>query len=124
MQERNVQERSVLEEMETKFPEVFSGTASHQFRHTGDYSIASSLHHYYAYLTGRAVPDDIRYVYTDLSNPMTATRLRGLLRRRDMDVFCINDTDSNPEQAEEEQRMLSEFFEQYFPERSSFELRP
>ncbi|MCF3963614.1 stealth conserved region 3 domain-containing protein [Streptomyces fuscigenes] len=115
------QQRAVLEELEEKFPEVFSETASHQFRHSGDYSITSSLHHYYAYLTTRAVPGSIRYMYTDLSTPETPGRLRRLLHRRDMDTFCINDTNSAPEDYEKESEMLVRFFEEYFPERSSFE---
>lgn len=115
------QRRSVLEAMEAAHPEIFTETAHHQFRHSGDYSIPSSLQHYYSYLTGNAVPGSIRYVYTDLSDPATPARLRRLLTRRDMDVFCINDTDSTPEQIEEQSALLASFFESYFPNPSSFE---
>ncbi|MEW1718346.1 stealth conserved region 3 domain-containing protein [Streptomyces sp. NPDC093109] len=116
------QQRSVLMELEEKYPEIFAETSKHQFRHAGDYAIPSSLVHYYAYMTGRAMPSNIQYTYLDLASPDTPARLRRLLARRDMDVFCVNDTDSGPEEFEAQEKYLSAFFDAYLPERGSFEL--
>ena len=74
----------------------------HQFRHPDDISLLSSLQQYYAYLTGRATPGDIRYLYTDLADPATPFRLSRLLHDRHLDVFCLNDTDSDPAAAAEQ----------------------
>ena len=68
---------------------------AHQFRHPDDISLLSSLQQYYAYLTGRAAPGEIRYMYTDLADPATPFKLARLLRDRHLDAFCLNDTDSD-----------------------------
>ncbi|HLS62933.1 MAG TPA: stealth conserved region 3 domain-containing protein, partial [Ruania sp.] len=84
--------RSVLEEMEQAHPEIFEQVAASAFRHPGDVSISSALHHYYAYALGKAVPGRLDYLYLDLAHPRAAGRLRRLLRRREFDVFCLNDS--------------------------------
>lgn len=113
--------RSVLAEIESELPEQVRATAAHPFRHPGDLSIASSLHQYWAYRTGRAVPGEVAYMYADLAHPATPTKLRDLLARRDMDAFCLNDTDSAAVSALEQQAMMAEFLPAYFPFRSPFE---
>ncbi|HET9518379.1 MAG TPA: stealth conserved region 3 domain-containing protein, partial [Actinoplanes sp.] len=87
--------RSVIAEIEQRFPEQVAATAAHQFRHPDDIALLSSLQQYYAYLTGRATAGEIKYMYTDLADPATPFRLAELLRRRHLDVFCLNDTDSD-----------------------------
>lgn len=118
----HAQRRSVLLELEQRFPEVFAETASHQFRRETDYSIAASLHHMYAYETGRAVPGGIRYEYADIAAPETPSRLRRLLRTRDYDVFCLNDHDSSAMDPRAQAALMHGFLSSYFPLRSSFEL--
>jgi hypothetical protein len=113
--------RSVLAEIEAELREQVLATASHPFRHPGDLSIASSLHQYWAYRSGRAVPGDVAYMYADLAHPATPAKLRELLERRDMDAFCLNDTDSAAVSALEQQAMMAEFLPAYFPFRSPFE---
>ena len=115
--------KDVLLEMEERFSEAFASTASHQFRDPRDLSIAASLHHHYAYISGRAVEGDLRYLYADIAAPDTARRLERLLRRRDFDTFCLNDHDTSGIDPLEQQRMLHEFLSNYFPLPSSFEKR-
>jgi len=117
----HAQRRDVLLEMEELFSDDFARTAGHQFRAPADISIAASLHHYYAYLTGRAVEADLGYYYLDIADPRTESRLRRLVRDRDHDVFCLNDHDSTGPDADAQQSMLLAFFEQYFPLPSRFE---
>lgn len=114
--------RSVLEHIESVLPGEIAATAGHQFRHCEDLSVPSSLHHYWAYLTGQAVPGTIEYEYADLGHPSTPARLSELLRNRHRDVFCLNDTDSDPRAAAEQESMLAEFLPRYLPFPAPFEL--
>jgi hypothetical protein len=114
-------QRAVLQEIEDAFPEEHRLTARSQFRAATDIAIPSSLAHYYGYFTRRAVPGTIRYFYADIARRDTPARLNALLRRRDVDVFCLNDHDSSTVSAEEQKRILTSFLESYFPLASSFE---
>ena len=89
------QRRDVLLELEERFADSFAETARHQFRDPSDLSIASSLHHYYAFLTGRAVEGRIRYFYADIAAPETARTTAAAAATRDRDVMCLNDHDSS-----------------------------
>jgi hypothetical protein len=115
------QRRDVLLDLEERYPDEFAETARHQFRDPTDISIASSLHHYHAFLTGRAVEGRLRYFYADIGAPETPRRLRRLLRSRDHEVFCLNDHDSSGLDAVVQNRMLHDFLDSYFPLPSSFE---
>ncbi|HEV7961827.1 MAG TPA: stealth family protein [Actinoplanes sp.] len=114
--------RSVICEIEERFAEHVAATAAHQFRHPDDISLLSSLQQYYAYLTGRATPGVIRYLYTDLASPQTPFQLAKLLRNRHLDAFCLNDTDSDPGAAAEQAGLLADFLPAYLPFVSPFEL--
>jgi hypothetical protein len=114
--------RSVLAEIELRFAEHVAATAGHQFRHPDDISLLSSLQQYYAYLTGRAAPGEIKYMYTDLADPATPMRLARVLHDRHLDAFCLNDTDSSVECAAEQAALLGEFLPKYLPFPSPFEL--
>jgi hypothetical protein len=114
--------RSVIAEIEERFAEHVEATASHQFRHPDDISLLSSLQQYYAYLTGRATSGSIKYMYTDLADSATPFRLAEMLRRRHLDVFCLNDTDSDTAVAAEQAGILGDFLPAYFPFRAPFEL--
>ncbi|MFF4606538.1 stealth family protein [Streptomyces sp. NPDC001339] len=115
--------RSVLAELEERYAERHRATAAARFRSPDDLSVASSLHHYYAYHQGRAIPSDMRYVYMDLAHRNTSRRLNRLLANRDMDVFCINDTVSTEEDLARTDALISPFLEGYFPVPSPFEKR-
>ncbi|MCO8271929.1 stealth family protein [Actinoplanes sp. TRM 88003] len=114
--------RSVLGEIETRFADRVAATAGHQFRHPEDIALLSSLQQYYAYLTGRAAPGQIRYLYTDLADPQTPFRLARLLHDRHLDAFCLNDTLSSPEAVAEQAALLADFLPAYLPFPSRWEL--
>lgn len=113
--------RSVLYEMESEFSDAHYGTSHSRFRSSTDISIPSSLYHYYAYFTGRAVPSNISFSYLDLAKPEISRRLGILLARRDRQAFCINDTVSNVSDVNRQTLMLRSFLDSYFPVPSSFE---
>ncbi|MEU7848331.1 stealth family protein [Micromonospora parva] len=114
--------RSIMQQIEGTLPDEVMATARHRFRHHGDLSIPSSLHQYWAFLTAQAVPGDIEYEYADLGHPSTPARLAELLARRNRDVFCLNDTDSDPRTFAEQERMLADFLPRYLPFPAPFEL--
>lgn len=114
--------RSVLREMEHEFAADFARTRTSRFRAATDISVTNSLYHYYALLTGRAVPQEaakVRYVDTTLYTGLAL--LGGLERRRNVDFFCLNDG-SFPEVPEAERvRAVSEFLDTYYPEPAPWE---
>lgn len=113
--------RSVLLDIEERFADEVAAVQRSRFRSPDDISVASSLHHYVAYATGRAVPGRIAYRYVDLARPDAERRLARLLQRRDRDVFCLNDVASTHEQLAAQRRTLARFLEEYFPVPSPFE---
>ncbi|ASU85441.1 hypothetical protein CDO52_23920 [Nocardiopsis gilva YIM 90087] len=127
--------RSVMFDLEARFPIPIARTTASRFRQPGDVSMASSLHHYYALLTGRAVEGEIDYTYMNLADPEgVATRMRALEERRPFDAFCINDTtspargaavggaDAAGVRAAAIDRQVRAFLESYFPFPGSLEL--
>ncbi|MEU4561645.1 stealth family protein [Actinoplanes sp. NPDC023936] len=115
--------RSVIAEIEQRFAGHVAATAAHQFRHPEDVSLLSSLQQYYAYLTGRAAKGRIRYLYTDLAEPVTPLRLARLLRERDTDAFCLNDVDTDSAAVADQEALLADFLPLYLPFASPFESR-
>ncbi|MEV6602300.1 stealth family protein [Actinoplanes sp. NPDC051346] len=113
--------RSVLAEIEARYPDQIAATASHQFRHPEDVSLLSSLQQHWAYLTGRAVLADVQYMYRNLEDPLTPKRLATALRRRHHQLFCLNDTNSTEESARAQTELLETFLPAYYPFRSPYE---
>jgi hypothetical protein len=115
--------RSVLAELEAEFPRDFAATQASRFRSAADISVTNSLYHYYALLTGRAVPHEsasARYIETTSRDGLSS--LGELLARRDADFFCLNDG-STPEVDEDHRaRTVSDFLACYFPHRAPWEL--
>lgn len=84
--------RSVMAELEQEFPEDFARTAGSRFRAATDISVTNSLYHYYALMTGRAVPTSrprTRYVQTTMRSGLR--RMERLAGREAVDMFCLND---------------------------------
>lgn len=117
----HAQRRSTVEQMEREFAEDFKRTASSQFRHRDDISVAASMQHYYGYATGTSMPAKIRYFYADIACADTEFRLKVLLKKRNHDVFCLNDHDSAEISVEEQTRIMQDFLRNYYPVPSSFE---
>jgi hypothetical protein len=114
--------RSVITEIEHRFAADVEATAAHQFRHPEDVSLLSSLQQYYAYLTGRAAPGEIAYMYADLADATAPFKMARMLRDRHLDAFCLNDTDADAAAADEQEALLADFLPAYLPFVSPFEL--
>jgi hypothetical protein len=114
--------RSVLTELEAAFPAEFAATQASRFRSATDISVTNSLYHYYALLTGRAVPhESARACYIDTTSHEGLRLLAGLSIRRDADFFCLNDS-SEPEVDEAHRAAtVSHFLGGYFPDPAPWE---
>ena len=108
--------KSVMEELEAEFPADFARTAASQFRSATDISVTNSLYHYYALMTGRAVEQtQARSLYIETTLKLALRQMNALRKRRDQDMFCLNDG-SNPEISDEVRRAaVTDFLERYFP---------
>ncbi len=115
------QQRSIHLEMEERFPEVYAATRASRFRDPADLSIASVLHHHYAYLVGRAEPATCSYVYLDSADPDLLEHLAWIDRARDRDAFCLNDTTAGAQELAAVDAAARGFLARYFPGPSPYE---
>ena len=108
--------KSVMRKLEAEFPQDFARTAASRFRSATDISVTNSLYHYYGLMTGHAVAQtQVRSVYIETTLRIALRQMNRLRKRRDQDMFCLNDG-SNPEISDEvRQNAVTDFLEQYFP---------
>jgi hypothetical protein len=114
--------RSVMDEVERAFPEDFARTAASRFRSATDISVTNSLYHYYAQFTGRAIATSrprVRYVQTTLAASLAG--MERLARRRDVDMFCLNDGGAGEMPEELRVRTVTDILERMFPVRAPWE---
>ncbi|MDD7929451.1 stealth conserved region 3 domain-containing protein [Microbacterium thalli] len=115
--------RSVMSELEEAFPEDFRRTAASRFRASTDISVTNSLYHYYAMFTGRAIPTTVprtRYVQTTLARSLAG--MERLAKRRDIDMFCLNDGGETEVPEEIRVTSLRDVLERMFPIRAPWEI--
>ncbi|MGA1828104.1 stealth conserved region 3 domain-containing protein [Microbacterium sp.] len=108
--------RSVMDELEQAFPQDFARTAASRFRSATDISVTNSLYHYYAQFTGRAIATTrprVRYVQTTLAASLAG--MERLARRRDVDMFCLNDGGAGEMPEDLRVRTVTDILERMFP---------
>lgn len=105
--------RNVAEQIEEENPEPVQRTRSALFRSPGDISLASSLHHWYAFAQGRSVPAEANYLYVDLDAPRVGQTLDALESLRRYDTFCLNQEEGAA--SEHTRRELRTFLKRYLP---------
>ncbi|MBK7820142.1 MAG: stealth family protein [Tessaracoccus sp.] len=115
--------RSMLEEMEQRYPEVFAQTRGSRFRAHTDYSVASMLAQYYAVATRRGVEwpgAALEYVYADTGRRDFPARLKLIAKQRPA-FYCLNGTMYRDIDLATQARMMREFLEAQYPEASPYE---
>ncbi|MFF8352115.1 stealth family protein [Streptomyces chartreusis] len=112
---------SVMREMESLGIEELERTSYSRFRSTSDVAPASTLHHHWAIMSGRAVPADYRFRYVQLGTPDMRRRLARLAAGEDIDFFCLNDVDTDPAARSAAQAVIHDFLERKYPFPSRFE---
>ena len=89
--------KSVLTEIEERYPKEIANTSSHRFRHPEDIPLATTMHAYYCIATGRGFMKPIESRYVDINNilfPILTNRLSPL-RRGKYKFLCLNEVTSN-----------------------------
>ena len=114
------QQRAFLGEIEKEFADDVARTRRSPFRSADNVAMATALHHYYGFFTGRTVPARMRYRGVTLGGADLKDRLR-LVTERKPQAFCLNDTLVDAPEPARKARILGRFLERYFPEPSSFE---
>ena len=112
--------RSVLEEIEARFPEEVARTARSPFRGDTDLSMLSSLAQHYGLLTGSAVLAESESVFVNISASNVIQRLRWLMPR-EQDFICLGDHHEHALKPAVLAEVMTNFFERYFPERGPWE---
>lgn len=113
--------RSVMSELEERFPDVVGATTTRRFRHPEDLSIPSAFAHHYGFATGRAVPGVLNVGYENLGSRNLRLFLERALLGRDFDAFCINETERWETKPTSAAHRLRTFLEEYFPAPSPWE---
>jgi hypothetical protein len=114
---------SVLQEMEREFAEDFRRTAASPFRSATDISVTNSLYHYYALMTGHAVTQtQAKVLYIETTLRQAPDMMRRLLKKRDQDMFCLNDGSKPEIEPAERTRIVTDFLNRYFPFPAPWEL--
>ncbi len=112
------QRRSVLEEIERRFPQEVARTARSPFRSDTDLSMLSSFAQHYGLLTGTSYvaehPDQSERAYINISNSDLEWQLKKALERQ-QDFLCLADHHDHALNAERLDRTLAEFMSAYFP---------
>lgn len=113
--------RSVLAEIEKRFPDEMAATVGHRFRHPGDIPVASALAHHFGAATARAVPGELTVVHENLGGRRLGLALERLLVERDADSICINETEVWEVPQDRAIARFARFLERYFPVPSPWE---
>ncbi|MFT4216315.1 MAG: Stealth CR1 domain-containing protein [Micropruina sp.] len=114
--------RSLMEQFEQTYPELFDTVMRSRFRSVTDHALTSSLDAYYAAAHGKAAPSRIRYGYLDLGGRDSWKTLELWLRRRNSQCLCINDSGADdPALQLANDKALREFFDSYYPVPSRWE---
>lgn len=108
--------KSVMRELESEFPQDFARTAASRFRSATDISVTNSLYHYYALMTGRAVAQtQARSAYVETTLRSALWMMDKLRKRRDHDMFCLNDGSFPEIDDDTRTAAVTDFLERYFP---------
>ncbi|AUI52703.1 stealth family protein [Arthrobacter crystallopoietes] len=116
--------RRIMNQAEERFSEAFQRTRASSFRAATDIAPSGSMYLNYAYAAGHAVPGSIRYDYIDPATIDGRKRMEDVIRRRHLDVICVNDgaTEQSLEEREETDRYIRLALARMLPVKSSFEL--
>ncbi len=115
--------RSVLDDMESRYPEEFARTRASRFREHGDLAIPSMFAPYFAIATHQAVEwphGGGEYVYVDTGRADFAARMRKVMAKGPK-FLCMNVTRHTDIDLPTQARMLREFLGELYPIPSPFE---
>lgn len=111
-----------MAELEERFASDVTRTRRSRFRAVTDIAMGASLHHHYAYLTGRAVPGTYKLRYIDIAKPGLQAALAELGHGTRHDFFCLNDVNTPKSDQARITTELQAFLDSRFPFPSRWEL--
>jgi hypothetical protein len=116
--------KSLIADLEARFPEHFARLRQRPFRTTQDLAPTSSLHACFGLAEGKVVRGDISYRYMNLSRPDLAQALLSIAHSSRSMVYCLNDTEISDDEDfdwELQERTVLEFLEMMYPYRAPWE---
>jgi hypothetical protein len=114
--------KSVLTELEQRYPREYAACAANRFRAPTDITSITFAQYHFGYLDRVAIPSKISHCYLALGKPHIAAQFRGVLQSRTYKTLCVNDTGVSAGELEEKAHLVRDFLQSYFPFKSSFEL--
>lgn len=108
--------RSLMGELEDRYPAVFADLEKSPFRSSTDHEVNGWLHHNVALLTGRGVAGSFPYRYFNTSRGAHWDALHRLRPTSRAVTFCINDT------GDDRSAELQQWLTDYFPVPSPIEI--
>ena len=116
--------RSVIEEAEERFADVFDRTVHSRFRSPSDLSVAASFAQHYALATGRAVLGEIGSEYVNVESARLGWHLDRIRLDPSIVTFCLNATSAGVAGQAERDALVATFLEERFPVPSPWETQP
>ena len=113
--------KSLLDELESKFPAEFAVASQNAFRSSSDLRPIAFMQYHFGYASRRVLFDRVE---SETLLPWKANffgRLERLCRKRDKMFFCINDVGVETEKLQAVDHAVGTFLNAYFPFKSSFE---
>ncbi|GGS80115.1 MULTISPECIES: stealth family protein [Streptomyces] len=113
--------RSLFARVEEALPGRLDATGRSVFRSATDLAPVTLAAHL-TLAEGRAVEGELTHAYVATDQAEAEARLADLVRRRDVDAFCLADDAGTEVPPEHQQRTVTAFLEAYFPVPSPYEL--
>jgi hypothetical protein len=94
----HTQQKSIAEHIEQRYPEIYDELLTHHFRSPDDWTVASLLHHYVAFLEGKALMKTFsKTAYVQLGSCGYRSFLKKILygKKSTCDpykIFCLNES--------------------------------
>ena len=120
-----VQKRSVLAEIEERYPDEIARTRAARFRSTTDIAVPSMFAQYYGMAEGKAVEwpgAKNEYVYLDTGRADSLDRFQQILHHPPK-FFCLNTTRHTEVDLAAQARNLERFFTAAFPDPAEWEVQ-
>jgi hypothetical protein len=116
--------RTLLESLESRFPQHFERLRRTPFRTRNDLAPTSSLHAYFGMTEGMVVRGDIAYRYLNLARPDLEQALEAVAYNRRAMVYCLNDTEiENHDEFDwnHQEKIVTDFLKMMYPYQAPWE---
>ncbi|WP_430868444.1 stealth conserved region 3 domain-containing protein [Demequina aurantiaca] len=113
--------KSVLAELEERYPEEFAVTRGSGFRSPRDLSTLSSLAQYYGWATGRYSTGSLSYRFLRLNGTLLRYRMTSILEDQDVEIVALGEARPEDPLHQDERGIVEEFLEALIGSRTAAE---